>query len=307
MGVGWASIGSDNTVRLGLLLGFTSVAVMSTAPLFNKFGLTAGLPPAWGAWANAAFAAVAVAVYAKSLSKSARVIWDRRLLVISAINSGGLILLFFATSHLTPAQVAFWGRLYLVFAVLMAIVVARERLTRTALAGTIAVGVGGFFFSGVDEIVAGWHGIAAAIGYAFLFALTNFLIKRWLANVDSESTLLSMNCISCVMLLPYAFIVSGDGANQLLDLSSIGWVALAAVLNGFVGLLLYYEGQKRTSFTQASVVRSLGPLFTLVYSWPFFPTPLTFVSGIGAAFMIGGAVALALSARRGDSSGRRSG
>ncbi|WP_256326279.1 EamA family transporter [Staphylococcus sp. HMSC036D05] len=58
-------------------------------------------------------------------------------------------------------------------------------------------------------------------------------------------------------------------------------ILLSALCSGVIGLLLFYEGLKYISFREANIIRTLNPIFVFIFSFPFFPLPLTpkFITG----------------------------
>jgi len=278
----------------GILLHAASVAVMAAAPLLNKFGLLAGISPAWASLANAVIAAGCCLLFATVVGQRVRLVADRTLSLIAVTNAVGIVLVYEAVDRLLPAEVGFLGRFYLVFAVILAAVFGGERLGRLGLLCLAGVLLGGAMLLGPPDEISNYVGAACALGFAAMFALTNFLVKTRAGHLPSNTTLLSVNVLSAVLLLPYVLAVDPGGHAGLFQWSAIGWVALAAFANGFLGILLYYEGLKFTTFNQANVIRSVGPVVTMLYAWPFFPMVLDSFTVAGMSLLVVSAGILSL-------------
>jgi len=288
------SVAAPSRAGSGILLHVASVAVMAAAPLLNKFGLLAGVSPAWASLANAIVGAACCLLFALATGAAVRLVATRSLVLIAMANATGIVLLYEATDRLLPAEVGFLGRFYLVFAAILATLYGFERLGKVGLACMIGAVIGGLMLVGPVDRLTSYAGAACALGFAAMFALTNFLVKARTGHLESNTTLFSVSILSALMLVPYVLAIDAGGYVGLLDLSAVGWVVLAAFANGFLGLLLYYEGLKRTTFNQANIIRSVAPVLTMLYAWPFFPVVLDTATVAGMVLLVASAAILSL-------------
>lgn len=101
------------------------------------------------------------------------------ILLMALFNSVGVIFLYISISLLSPVTIGFLGRFYTVFAVVLAVIFLKEKLTRKEIVLIMFALIGIFLFvdkGDTDETTV--LGIINAILYTFFFALTNIFIKK---------------------------------------------------------------------------------------------------------------------------------
>jgi drug/metabolite transporter (DMT)-like permease len=173
---------------------------------------------------------------------------------------------------------------------------------RASLARGVAVLVTFFGCAMVVGLFGGnahvaWPGIVLGFGAACGYALFNLLSHRWLPG-RSE----------LVMML-YTFAIAGVMSALLTvavgqSLSPRGWQPSAWWLLGaivliptFAAVVLYLQGIRGLGPSQAALVSTLEPIFTIVLAWFVLGQWLTAVQIAGAVLVCGGVVFAEMAAR----------
>ncbi|WP_067714274.1 DMT family transporter [Nocardia yamanashiensis] len=259
-----------------------SVAIMASAPLFNKFGVTAGVGPLWGSVLSAAIGSAGCLAFGLIRKRRPMLIPTAPMLLITAANAAGLTLLYLSAVWLAPAQVGFYSRSYILFATAFSYWLLAERVSAIGGACLLVIVCGGLLFTGSGSATAPAFGVLAVLAYAAFFAMTNVLIKRLAPEQDSNDTLFTINVCTLIPLLPAALLSEGAVPVN----GGTAWICLASFLNGFLGLILFYEALKRIPSNEANAIRTISPVLTLVYSAAFYPIALTPAVVAGAVLIV---------------------
>jgi drug/metabolite transporter (DMT)-like permease len=283
--------------KLGLSLNLASVVVMSFSPLLNKFALQ-HINPSMAAVLNSIFAAALCYLYSRITRISIPSLWkNRSLWLIGLTNAVGVVCLFLSLELLSPVMIGVLGRFYIVFAILLSALFLKEPLSRSEIALIVTAVIGMFLFVNKGIHFENWAGTFLALLYTLLFALTNTLVKMNVQDIEANSILFYNNAISMVFIIGYIFITGCIDYHEINAVGSV-YVFLSALLSGFIGLLLFYNGLKYIKFSTANLIRSTSPIWVAIIAWPFFPADLTLVNIIGAIILIGSIVILTSKTRQ---------
>jgi drug/metabolite transporter (DMT)-like permease len=153
---------------------------------------------------------------------------------------------------------------------------------------------------GSAHVNASWPGILLGLGAALGYTLFNLLSHRWLPG-RSRLTMMTYT-FGIAALLPAVGAVASDGVGALstAEWTLTTWTLLLAIVlvPTFAAVVLYLEGIRGLGPSQAAVISTLEPIFTIMLAWMFLPQdPLGPVQLLGVAFVIGGVVAAELGAR----------
>ncbi|MCL4078486.1 DMT family transporter [Coriobacteriia bacterium Es71-Z0120] len=280
------------------------VAVIVSAACFGTLGVLASLAYRQGmqplpllAWR---FALVSVLMGAyQALKDPAALIagakdwWRYAALSITGYGAAS-VCYFFALKHASASIVAVLLYTYPAIVAALSAAFLHERLTG-ARVGAIALTVAGCAFvvqafsPGARAEVAGIVlGLGAGLGYAVF----NVLSYRWLPGR------------SRLVLMTYTFAVSAVAIGALCvltgtDLSPAGWspaawglLAAIVAVPTVAAVLLYLGGIRRLGASQAAIVSTTEPLFTIAFAAAVLGERLTASQAIGAALVLAG-VALA--------------
>lgn len=160
-------------------------------------------------------------------------------------------------------------------------------VTVTFLGCALVVGVGS------AEVDAAWQGVALGLGAAVGYTLFNLLSHRWLPG-RSRLTMMAYT-FGIAALLPAIGTIVSEGMAGLSPApwTGVTWTLLGAIVlvPTFAAVVLYLEGIRGLGPSQAAIVSTLEPVFTIALAWLFLDqqalTPLQFV---GVALVIGGVV-----------------
>jgi drug/metabolite transporter (DMT)-like permease len=269
---------------------------MSLSPLINKFSL-GFFDPFYAALFNSIFAAIFCYLYSIIIREKISFIKNKYLWLIGLTNALGLVCLFISLSYLSPVTVGFLGRFYIIFAILLAVIMLKERFKRIDTLLIITAIVGTFLFVDKEGNLDSYIGIITALLYTFLFALTNTLVKRTVNTHNSNSILFYNNAISAILIFLF-IVISGNLSFQNIEVEGLLLLMVSAFFSGFLGLLLFYNGLKYIKFSLANLIRSTGPIIVALYSWWFFPVELTFSNIFGAILLLGSVIIVTIKPKR---------
>jgi len=283
-------------MQKGVILNILSVLIMSLSPLVNKLSL-GYFEPMTAAFLNSLFASVFCFLYGSVIKEKIEFIKDKFIWIIGLTNAVGLICLFLSLNFLSPVTVGFLGRFYIIFAIMLAVVMLNEKFRKVDKILIITAVIGTFLFVEKGSELNSYLGIAFALLYTFLFALTNTLIKKKVSSYSSNSILFYNNALSSVFIAIF-ILVFGEFKTPIIHFEGIFLLFLSAFLSGFLGLLLFYEGLKHIKFSSANLIRSTGPLVVAFYSWWFFPIELTIQNIIGAILLLGSVILVTIKPKK---------
>jgi len=145
----------------------------------------------------------------------------------------------------------------------------------------------------------GWQGIALGLGAAAGYTGFNLLSARWLPGR------------SRLVMMTYTFGIAGVGTAAIAllfgtSLSAAEWsprlwvlLALIVVVPTFAAIVLYLEGIRGLGPSQAAIISTLEPLFTILLAAVFLGERLSAIQLAGAALVVIGVVLAELGARSG--------
>lgn len=176
------------------------------------------------------------------------------------------------------------------------------RVTARRMAAVAVTFIGCALVVGVvgAESHAQWQGVVLGLGAALGYALFSLLSHRWLPG-RSRLTVMTYT-FGIAMTLPLVATLVTDGAAGLSTAGWSGgtWALLAAIVifPTFLAVLLYFEGIRRLGASQAAVLSSVEPLFTIALAALVLDQPaLAAPQWAGVALVIVGVVTAEIDAR----------
>ncbi|NBJ70390.1 MULTISPECIES: DMT family transporter [Clostridia] len=276
----------SNSLKKGHLYNLLSVLMMAVGPLLSKFGLVE-ISPAKASVINAITVIFASYLLGLLQNKKVTFYFEKEIIMLALFNSIGVIFLFLSTHLLSPVEIGFIGRFYTVFAVLLSVLLLKEKLSKNEIIFISLAILGAFLFVHKDgNYESNILGSFFAILYTFFFALTNIFIKKSLTKEkESNSILFTNNCITFIFLFLYATF-TGDLFTSGYSLTGISYIVISSLCTGFLGTLFLYQALNHLRFAIANVTRAFSPLLLAVISFPFFPIEITFQNTAGAIVLI---------------------
>lgn len=267
-----------NNAKKGYLFNIISVAIMSLTPILNKVSLN-DLSPIQASFLNALFSTLILLITVLLAKSKIKIHHNKFIWLLGITNTIGILLQYVNLSVLDPVSVGLLGRFYIIFALFLSVLFLNEKLSKhDALPIAFAI-IGSFLITHFSGDFNSILGVIAALSYTFFFALTNMLAKKTVKDIDSKTTLL-YNQATSTLLLGIILIVTNHLHTIHIGIGLFS-ILLSALCSGVIGLLLFYEGLKYISFREANIIRTLNPIFVFIFSFPFFPLPLTpkFITG----------------------------
>lgn len=152
---------------------------------------------------------------------------------------------------------------------------------------------------GSGDMHAKWQGIALGLGAAVGYTLFNLLSSRWMEG-RSRFAMMAYT-FGIAVILPVVGTIVLDGPASL---SPAGWsvkawwlLILIVLIPTFAAITLYLEGIQKLGPSQAAVVSTFEPLFTIALAAWLLGERLTPLQFVGAGFVFAGVVAAELGER----------
>ncbi|MDI3288164.1 DMT family transporter [Polyangium sp. 15x6] len=245
---------------------------------------------------EAGFTLLFCLVGARLLGPRARVVMSGGLLASGLLNAIGLIFLFESLSRIHPGIVGLVGRLYFVYAMMIAYVYFQERPSKLELLLVVAALIGVFLvsFQGTVGPMGSMVGFLLAALYPAAFAIQNAVVKSTLEREGPLTILLNTKLYALTPLVLYA--IAREGVSSLRYApEGVAILLCSTFLATFLGLALFYRAMAITTFGTANLMKAAEPVFVLLFSAFLFPiqvspqlvcgTTLIVFSVCAAAFM----------------------
>jgi len=176
--------------------------------------------------------------------------------------------LFFSAIGLgDPTVISFFSRATTIFALLMGVVLLRERMTQLQWLGALiaVTGAGLMTYQGGHLI---WLVLAFSLSASFFHALTSYIAKRAVANTIPPIALnIARTGIPAIGLGSLSLVT---GTLTWPSYQSLLWLIGGAFLGPFLSYLLFYKGLANLEISQATIIRASQPLFVAFYSFVLF-------------------------------------
>jgi uncharacterized membrane protein len=282
----------------GHFYNLLSVLAVAIGPLLAKFGLLQ-ISPAKAAMINAITIIIASFLLGLFTKKRVQFYFKKDMILLALFNSLGVIFLFVSMDLLSPVEIGFIGRFYTVFAVLLSVVVLKERLTRNEMIFIALAILGVFLFvEKGGSYQANLIGSFFALMYTFFFALTNVFIKKTISEERTSNSILFTNSCTTLVFVSIYTLLSGQLFDGNYSLEGVGYILVSSLFSGFIGTLFLYEALKYLRFSVANVTRAFSPILLAIISFPFFPIEITIQNSTGAIILITSILLLGLGDRK---------
>jgi O-acetylserine/cysteine efflux transporter len=214
-----------------------------------------------------------------------------RELLAFGVMTGGLYFLVINLSMAVATNVgalAIAGQLGVPFAMLLAVVILKERIHKYRIAGVAMslLGVGILVFD--PEVAREIPGIALTALASLIWAGSS-LIQRNLRGVPVLSMYAWVGLLGVAILAPVALVFEPEGIRSIphLPLHSLGWVAFSAIGSTIIGHGSMSWLLQRHPVASVTPLTLAAPVLSVVFASLFFHSPLT------PLMILGGIVALA--------------
>ncbi|APX72649.1 DMT family transporter [Companilactobacillus allii] len=268
---------------LGVELNLISLLFSSISPVLNKFSLVS-LNPVIGALFTSVFAAIFNLILILVMYHDFSIIKNKWVIALGLSNAIGVILQYIALTLLSPVTVTLIARIYLVYVFALSYIFLKEKLVKWDYLAIAMCIIGSVFVStGRIQIDSIW-GILCAFIYPLMYAINNIIAKYLVEDNNPGNVLFYNHLVSAVLLFVYALIIPGTFGG--IQAKAVTFNFFGAFFNGFLSLLLFYTSLKFITAGKANIVRALGPIIVIVYSYFFFPIQISSNIIVGALLLI---------------------
>jgi drug/metabolite transporter (DMT)-like permease len=193
---------------------------------------------------------------------------------------------FLAVHYVDPGTAALLTRTSVIFGVALGLTWLGERLTGIELAGgTLAVaGILVVGFQPGDYLRLGSLIVVAA---SFLYAVHSAVVKRFGTAIPfAEFFFFRLASTTVVLLL----LAGAQGDLAWPPAAAWPYLALAATLNVVVSRAIYYLALRRLEMSRLTIIVTLSPVITIVWSWLLFGSVPSVHEAIGGVAILAGVI-----------------
>jgi O-acetylserine/cysteine efflux transporter len=186
---------------------------------------------------------------------------------------------FVAVSLVDPGTASLLSRTSILFGIGLGLVWLRERLTRLETVGAL-VAIAGVVVISAQPGEYLRSGAVIVIAATFLYALHSAIVKRFGGDIPfAEFMFFRVGSTTAVL----ALLTLAQGAFAWPDAATWGWLVAAGTVNVVVSRGLYYLALRRLDMSLLTIILTLTPVLTWLFSIAFFggrPTAQEMAGGI---------------------------
>lgn len=223
-----------------------------------------------------------------------------RYFALSLFGYGASSLCFFtALKHADAPVVSSLLYAYPAIVAIAAAVFFKERIAQKQWYAIVSVLIGCVLVLGLIGGAAHVEpfGAALAILAACFYASFNLLSQKWLPGRSSMTMMTYTFGISSLLFALATIVTSGPATLFSLGGWSLrAWILMALIIifPTVCAILLYLRGVRQLGASQAAVVSTLEPLFTVIFAWIILGQTLGVLQILGVAFVVAGVAASAI-------------
>lgn len=251
------------------------------------------LPPEMSSFLVLGIAAVQVGLFQAARGETKLVLLWRRWRFFAAIGilvAASTVINYAAVAYIDPGTASLLGKAGVIFSLGMGLLWLRERLRPVELLGALSAIAGVFLisFQPGDYLRIGSILVLAS---AFLYALHTAIVKRYGEAMEFGSFFLFRIAVTAMFLFLFA-----AGRGQLVWPSTTAWIVvfIAATVDVVISRSLFYLSLRRMPMSIHTVILTLSPVVTILWSIALFRQSPTALSLIGGAFVVLGVALVTL-------------
>ncbi len=208
----------------------------------------------------------------------------------------GPMLLFAGLYYTTAVNAVFFSNIQLVFIVVMAALILKEKITSAhyAAISTIMAGIVFISLHGFTDGLTLQFGDALVIASSLGYAAGSVYYRKHLSHIEPHVALLMRSIVAIATFfavspfLPHPFISEVTNFPVILIPALLGFGFIGRFLNS----VAYYQAIDRLELTTVSLVGSLGIIGSILFAYIYLGEPIAWYHYIGGAFIILGTVLL---------------
>ncbi len=204
--------------------------------------------------------------------------------------SEGLAAIFFLTSLkiLGPSLTAFLVQFVFIFVLLYSLIFLKEKFNLFEFFGII-LAIGGVLIINLNQEVYIIKGSFLILIAALLFATSSFIAKKSIKKVSSKTINLIRLFFISLFGLGYLLI---QNENFIISLSNLWLIIIGSFFCAFLGFELFYNSLKYIELATSNTLRTLSPLFTLLFAFVILSEIPTLTKIIGGFLILVGVLIL---------------
>lgn len=201
-------------------------------------------------------------------------------LTIGFLIAASTILSYSSVAFIDPGTASLLAQTSVLFGIMFGLVWLRERLTGLDLAGIVVALAGVFIISFQPGDYLRFGSLVVLIS-AFLYALHAAVVKRYGASLGLAEFFLFRLLSTTAFLLLF---VLGQGTLRWPGLQAWLLILLAGTVDVVLSRVLYYLALRRLQLSFHSLVLTVSPVVTILWSLALFglwPAPRELIGGLG--------------------------
>ncbi len=221
--------------------------------------------------------------------------WKEWLAVVFiAFGGSALATVFFTQSfhYVNPSVAILLQKLQPFFAILLAVLVLKEKLTSRFWLWAILGVFGAYLITFPELKVSGFALSSGALGALFALLAAFFwggstVFGRFVLRRISFQAMTAVRFLSALVFLLFLETTYGK-LSEIGQASSKDWlyVFIIAVIAGFVSLFIYYQGLRWTKASIATIGELVFPFAAVFVNWIFLDAKLDFMQILGGLILI---------------------
>ena len=272
----------------------TSMVIFGTIGIFRRF---IPLPSEVLAFTRGVMGSVFLLIVLKLTGRtfdtgSVRQCW-RSLALTGAMIGVNWILLFEAYNYTTVAVATLCYYMQPVIVILVSPLILKERFTIRKFICVIVSVTGMIFVSGIlndsGRTSGSLRGILLGLGAAALYAAVILLNKKITGVPVYEKTIIQLSCAAIVMV-PY-MIAAGTMKSYPLEAGQSLALLTVGILHTGIAYAIYFGAIENLPAQTSALLSYIDPVTAVLLSALFLHEPLTGLSAVGAALILGSAMA----------------
>lgn len=203
---------------------------------------------------------------------------------------------FFALMHADSSVVSALLYAYPALVAIGATFIFKEPFNKQKAVSIAVVALGSVFVVGLfggGKVHVDTLGIVLAIASAVCYAAFNIMSQKWLPGRSSMTMMSFTFAFSALAFIVLTSIVNGPHALfAAADWSLRAWtiMIIIVIFPTVVAILLYMRGVRQLGASEAAIVSTFEPLFTVIFAWIMLGQRLTFIQFIGVLLILIGVV-----------------
>ena len=232
--------------------------------------------------------------------------WASLILIGAGASALGTLAFTQAFLLLNPSLVILLQKFQPLFAIFLAFIVLKEKISWKFLFWALPCVLGGILLS-FEDIVLGLNSKTEKSGQLIFvgYLLTLFTVICWASATVFGKRLMNKGLsigqltslrfvIGMVFLIPFLGHELSTPSFYLYDLAIWAKLAVMVIISGVLGMVLYYFGLARIKARLCALLELFFPFSAVVVNWVFLGVALSFWQLLGAALLLLGSTVLQL-------------